>query len=85
MRTACERGSPFSVILMDVEMPEMDGITATREILQLAANGEVDLPVIIGCSAFSTKEDKADALASGMTHYLEKPISRTHLVEVVDA
>jgi CheY-like chemotaxis protein len=85
VRSAYEREAPFSVVLMDIEMPEMDGITATRELLQLAANGEVTLPVIIGCSAFSTEEDKAAALASGMAHYLEKPVARVRLLELVAA
>jgi CheY-like chemotaxis protein len=83
VKAACERNCPFAVILMDIEMPEMDGITATRELLRLASSGTIVLPVIIGCSAFNTEEDKAAALASGMTHYLEKPVSRNRLLELI--
>jgi CheY-like chemotaxis protein len=84
VRAAWDRESPYSVVLMDVEMPEMDGITATRELLGLAASGLLgSVPVIIGCSAFSSEEDRAAALAAGMTHYLEKPVSRGRLLELV--
>ena len=84
VRGACDRGSPFSVVLMDIEMPEMDGITATRELLDLVNRGVLgSIPVIIGCSAFSSEEDKAAALAAGMTDYLEKPISRSRLLELM--
>ena len=86
MRAAWDRGKPYSVVLMDIEMPEMDGITATRELLGLAASGVLgSAPVIIGCSAFSSQEDRATALAAGMSHYLEKPISRGRLLELVSA
>jgi CheY-like chemotaxis protein len=84
VRAAWDRESPYSVVLMDVEMPEMDGITATRELLGLVASGVLgNAPVIIGCSAFSSHEDRAAALSSGMSHYLEKPISRTRLLELI--
>ena len=86
VRAACDRESPFSVVLMDIEMPEMDGITATRELLDLVNRGVLgSIPVIIGCSAFSSEEDKAAALAAGMTYYLEKPVSRIRLLELVSA
>jgi len=79
VRSTCERGSPYSVVLMD-------RVTANRELLQLVADREVvDLPVIIGSSAFSTEKDKAAALASSMRHYLEKPIARTRLLELVSS
>ena len=81
---ACNQGNPFAVVLMDIEMPEMDGITATRELRSLAAqDAELTLPVIVGCSAYCTEEDKKTALAAGMTEYLEKPISRVRLSQVL--
>ena len=49
VRGACGRGNPFSVVLKDIEMPEMDRITATRELLDLISRGVLgSLPVIMG-------------------------------------
>jgi CheY-like chemotaxis protein len=84
VRAALDKGSPFSVVLMDIEMPEMDGITATRELGRLVAQGRLpSLPVIIGCSAYCMEEDRANARAAGMTDYIEKPISRQRLFELI--
>ena len=84
VQAACVNGHPFPVVLMDIEMPEMDGITATREIVALASSGQIHrAPVIIGCSAYSTVEDKAAALAAGMAHCLEKPVARIQLVGLI--
>jgi len=84
VKAACDRGSSFSIVLMDIEMPEMDGISATRELGRLLAQGVLSaLPVIIGCSAYCTEEDRATAKASGMVDYIEKPISRQRLFELL--
>ena len=81
---AWDRQTPFSVILMDVEMPEMDGISATRELGRRVEQGLLPLlPVIIGCSAYCTEEDRANAKAAGMTDYIEKPIARGRLFELL--
>jgi len=84
VKAACDREKPFSVVLMDIEMPEMDGITASRELGRMLAQGVLSaVPVIIGCSAYCTEEDRATAKASGMTDYIEKPISRQRLFELL--
>jgi PAS domain S-box-containing protein len=61
---------PYDVILMDVQMPEMDGITATRA---LRAKGFSDIP-IIALTANSRDEDKQECRAAGMSDFLSKPI-----------
>ena len=60
----------YDVILMDVQMPEMDGLEATR----IIRKQEGPQPVIIAMTANAMKEDKEMCLLSGMDHYISKPI-----------
>lgn len=81
VRNRLHTGLLYKFILMDIEMPEMDGITATREIRGLI--GRREQPIIVGCSAYSSTEDRETSLAAGMDHYLEKPIQRELLYELL--
>lgn len=65
---------PYDIVLMDISMPEMDGMTATREIRKLAGK-ERDIP-IIALTAHSLAGDKERFLEAGMNDYLSKPIVR---------
>ncbi|PWS28507.1 hybrid sensor histidine kinase/response regulator [Pedobacter yonginense] len=65
----------FNIILMDMQMPEMDGITATIEILKQYKTKNVQPPVIIGCSANAMQTDKAACLDAGMKDFLAKPFT----------
>ncbi|MEG3766203.1 ATP-binding protein [Alteromonas sp. 14N.309.X.WAT.G.H12] len=69
----------YDLILMDVQMPIMDGYEATRQIRQKGFN---DLP-IIGLSANAMKEDKQQAMEYGMTDYLTKPLKRGALAAML--
>ncbi|NJN45812.1 MAG: response regulator [Candidatus Competibacteraceae bacterium] len=75
---ACQRRS-YDMVLMDVQMPNMDGLNATRH---LRADSERQ-PWIIGLSANAFERDRAVALAAGMNDYLAKPLSIEQLVEAL--
>ncbi|MEM9704799.1 MAG: response regulator [Pseudomonadota bacterium] len=66
------------VILMDLSMPEMDGIAATAEIRGLEAQTNAHVP-IIGVTAHAMKEDKQRCLDAGMDDYLSKPVTKDAL------
>lgn len=69
----------YDLILMDVQMPVMDGYEATTK---LRESGFSQIP-IIGLSANAMKEDKQNAIQSGMNDYLTKPIKQKSLITVV--
>lgn len=71
----------FNLILMDVQMPEMDGITATRKI-RLLPNG-LSVPVI-ALTAGVSKEERDECFSSGMNDFLAKPIDAEELRRVLD-
>jgi len=77
---ALERQS-FNVILMDVQMPEMDGLEATRRIRSRFTKEE--RPQIIAITAYALEDDQQKCLDAGMDDYLSKPIRVDDLVRVL--
>jgi len=70
----------YDVILMDVQMPEMDGLDATRNIRKLT---DIQQPRIIAMTANAMEGDREMCLAAGMEDYLSKPIRVNELVEAL--
>lgn len=74
------RNQEFSLILMDVQMPVMDGMEATKKIRQLPGYAEVP---IIGVTAGTIAGEKEKCLASGMDDFLPKPLRQADLLEML--
>src|SRR5216683_4329703 len=72
------RKHPFDLVLMDVQMPEMDGVLATELIRQWQRSSGVRVP-IIAMTAHAMAGDRERYLACGMDDYIAKPISRDEL------
>ena len=72
----------YDIVLMDVQMPKMDGYTATREIRNL--NVELSNIPIIAMTANAFAEDKANAIKAGMNEHVSKPIDTTILISTVN-
>jgi CheY-like chemotaxis protein/HPt (histidine-containing phosphotransfer) domain-containing protein len=74
----------YDIILMDCQMPEMDGYEATRRIRQTSLSDQAPSPYIIALTANTLEGDRQRCLDSGMNDYLTKPIDMFHLEEVLD-
>jgi CheY-like chemotaxis protein len=61
----------YDVILMDIQMPDMDGLDATRRIREMRLDPQ---PYIIAMTAYALEGDREEFLKSGMNDYLSKPI-----------
>jgi CheY-like chemotaxis protein len=78
-----QRGD-FDLILMDVQMPEMDGLDATREIQRLERNGQERIP-IIAMTAQTMRGDRDNCFAAGMDGFVSKPIDLAELQAAIEA
>jgi len=72
----------YDVILMDMQMPEMDGLAATRHICQHWPREQ--RPQIIAMTANATQDDQRRCLEAGMDGYLSKPVRLQALTQVLD-
>ncbi|MBM3202513.1 response regulator [Candidatus Woesearchaeota archaeon] len=73
-------GKIFDAVLMDLQMPGMDGIETTRQLRQYP--GGADLPVI-AMTAHAREQDRVACLAAGMNDYAEKPIDMQKLIKTL--
>ena len=74
--------SSFDLLLMDIQMPQMDGLTATKTIRMQEAHTPVHLP-IIAMTAHAMKGDRERCLEAGMDGYVSKPINTEELISTI--
>jgi CheY-like chemotaxis protein len=74
---------PYDLILMDVQMPEMDGFETAKAIRKLRASS--DQPKIIAITAYALKGDREKCLAAGMDDYISKPVKLEELRAVLES
>jgi CheY-like chemotaxis protein len=77
------RSEKFDLVLMDVQMPEMDGFEATREIRRREQSTQEHIPVI-AMTAHAMNGDHESCLQAGMDDYVAKPINREELRQTIE-
>ena len=76
---ALER-QPYDLILMDVKMPEMDGIATAKEIRRIWPNNG---PKIVAITAYAMEGDREKCIDAGMDDYIAKPVQKVELAEIL--
>lgn len=74
----------FDLILMDVQMPVMDGVEATKVIRGASNLGAKSSIPIVAMTAYAMNGDKETFLAAGMDDYISKPVDKAALIEVIE-
>jgi two-component system, sensor histidine kinase and response regulator len=77
------RQRDFDLVLMDVQMPVMDGFQATAAIRSMEEDGKTRLP-IVAMTAHAMREDRERCLRSGMDAYLAKPVDSREMIALVE-
>ena len=78
---ACQNQT-FDLILMDMQMPQMDGFEATRLLRRAELSSSMHIP-IVALTAHAMKGDRERCLAAGMDDYIAKPLRKSDLVDII--
>lgn len=80
---ACLEEEPFDMVLMDIQLPDMNGMEVTRKIRTAPpAKQRADIP-IVAVTAFAMEANREQALASGMDDHISKPVELETLKKVI--
>jgi CheY-like chemotaxis protein len=74
---------PFDLVLMDLSMPVMTGLEATREMRRLEAEYRWHRCVVLAMTGNAFDSDRDEAMAAGMDGFLTKPLRMQHLLEEI--
>ncbi len=77
------KSEPISLILMDLQMPEMDGYQTTRNLKNLMQTKKIPEIPIVALTANDTEADKRACFESGMKEHLSKPLKETDLTRIL--
>ena len=73
----------FVLIFMDYQMPDMDGVETTINMRKMMENKEVEETPIIGCTAFTAKDEVEHCLNAGMKDVMFKPLNKTLIGDIL--
>jgi len=76
-------GTPYDLVLMDVQMPELDGIETAKRIREYEAGGALRRTPILALTANALVEDRYACFEAGMDGFLIKPLDREKLAEAL--
>jgi len=80
------KSNTYDLILMDIQMPEMNGIEATKAIRQLEQlEGNINRIPIIAVTAFAMEQDKKNCMEAGMDEFLPKPYKPHEMEQKINA
>ena len=83
---AMYKKNKYDLILMDIFMPEMDGLEATREIRHIEQSGPMEKAIhICAITANADKDDEEKCYQSGVDSYISKPFKLEELIEILDS
>ena len=75
--------TPFHLVFMDVQMPNLDGLQATRQLREQERH-RGGHRIIVGLTAGALREDRSACLEAGMDDFVAKPVRRRELLAVLD-
>ena len=74
----------YDLVLMDIQMPVMDGYTATKKIRKWEIKNDAKITPILALTAFATEDDAQRSIDAGCTAHLTKPIKKAKLIETIE-